>query len=347
MIPIGKLVARNRPSIIPGAALCVAIGAIALGVQYLEADFLGRAYIEAIVIAIVLGALIRTVWKPGPRWVRGIDFSAKTLLEFAVAMLGASISIRAIVTQGLGLLLGVAVVVAASILASYTIGRLFGLSQRLALLVACGNSICGNSAIAAVAPIIEAEPDDIVSSIAFTAILGVAVVLLLPLLVPLLSLSQMQYGVVAGLTVYAVPQVLAATFPVGILATQIGTLVKLMRVLMLGPTLLLVSLRARRGGTDSNAPLRFFPLARLVPWFILVFLLLAAVRSAGWVPQPLLGPLIEGAALLTIVAMAALGLAVDVRDLKRAGLGVMLTALIAILLLGGISIALIRVLSVS
>src|SRR5579863_8483944 len=183
MIPIGKLVARNRPSIIPGAALCVAIGAIAFGVQYLEADFIGRAYIEAIVIAIVLGALIRTVWKPGPRWVRGIDFSAKTLLEFAVAMLGASISIRAIVTQGLGLLLGVAVVVAASILASYTIGRLFGLSQRLALLVACGNSICGNSAIAAVAPIIEAEPDDIVSSIAFTAILGVAVVLLLPLLV--------------------------------------------------------------------------------------------------------------------------------------------------------------------
>lgn len=336
----------HRLGIVPGTALCVAIAAAALGAQHLEAGFLGRAYIEAIVIAILIGVLIRAVWKPGPRWTKGIDFSAKTLLEFAVAMLGASISIRAIMTHGLGLLLGVAAVVAASILASYSIGRAFGLSQRLALLVACGNSICGNSAIAAVAPIIEAEPDDIVSSIALTAILGVAVVLLLPLLVPLLRLSQLQYGVVAGLTVYAVPQVLAATFPVGILATQIGTLVKLMRVLMLGPTLLLLSLGVRRASTDGAA-LRSLPLARLVPWFILVFLLLAGARSAGWVPHVVLGPLVEAAALLTIVAMAALGLAVDFRDLKRAGPGVLLTALIAILLLGGISLGLIRVLSLS
>jgi uncharacterized integral membrane protein (TIGR00698 family) len=339
----------DRSSLFAGTALCIGIAAVAFGLQQLEAKLLGRAYIEAIVIAILLGALLRVVWKPGPRWTRGIDFSAKTLLEFAVAMLGASISIGAIVTQGPSLLVGVAIVVAASILASYAIGRAFGLSRRLALLVACGNSICGNSAIAAVAPVIKAEPDDIISSIAFTAILGVAVVLLLPFLDPLLRLSEMQYGIVAGLTVYAVPQVLAATFPVGILATQIGTLVKLMRVLMLGPTLFLVSLGARRWNADreGNERLGSFPFARLVPWFILVFLLLAGLRSAGLVPHALLGPVVEAAAALTIVAMAALGLCVDFRDLRRAGLGVMATALLAILLLGAISILLIRVLSVA
>jgi uncharacterized integral membrane protein (TIGR00698 family) len=335
-------------SLFPGAALCIGIAVVAFGAQQLEAHLLGRAYIEAIVLAILFGALIRAVWKPGPRWTRGIDFSAKTLLEFAVAMLGASISIRSIVTQGLSLLAGVAIVVVVSILASYAIGRAFGLSRHLALLVACGNSICGNSAIAAVAPVIKAEPDDVISSIAFTAILGVAVVLLLPLLDPVLHLSETQYGIVAGLTVYAVPQVLAATFPVGLLATQIGTLVKLMRVLMLGPIVFLVSLGASHwdAGRDARRRVRSFPLARLIPWFILVFLLLAGIRSAGLVPPMLLGPVIEASALLTIVAMAALGLCVDFRDLRRAGLGVMSTALVAILLLGAISVALIHVLDV-
>ena len=89
--------------------------------------------------------------------------------------------------------------------------RLLGLPLRMSILVACGNSICGNSAIAAVAPIIDADGDDVASSIAFTAVLGVVVVLGLPLLVPLLKMSLTQYGVLAGLTVYAVPQVLAAT----------------------------------------------------------------------------------------------------------------------------------------
>ena len=93
-------------------------------------------------------------------------------------------------------------------------GGLAGLlSSKLAVLVACGNAICGNSAIAAVAPVIGADREDVAASIALTAVLGVAVVVLLPLLIPVLGLSNYQYGVLAGLTVYAVPQVLAAAFP--------------------------------------------------------------------------------------------------------------------------------------
>ena len=116
----------------------------------------------------------------------------------------------------------------------------------MSILVACGNSICGNSAIAAVAPIIDADGDDVASSIAFTAVLGVVVVLGLPFLVPLLKMSLTQYGVLAGLTVYAVPQVLAATLPIGALSNQVGTVVKLVRVLMLGPVVLGLSLISRR-----------------------------------------------------------------------------------------------------
>jgi uncharacterized integral membrane protein (TIGR00698 family) len=334
---------RKLTTLLPGLALCTGITVISLGAQAAETRLLGRPYFEAIVAAILLGAIVRALWTPGAAWTSGIEFSAKTLLEIAVAMLGASISAQAIATRGAGLLLGVIVVVAASLAASYAVGRGFGLSHRLSVLVACGNSICGNSAIAAVAPVIGAEADDIVSSIAFTAILGVIVVLVLPLLVPLLRLSQIQYGVLAGLTVYAVPQVLAATFPVGILSTQVGTLVKLMRVLMLGPVVLLLAIGIKRSRRDREAPapMRSLPLARFVPWFIIAFVLLAGLRSAGLVPPSVLGPIVRVASLITVVAMAALGLSVDLRCLRRVGGRVIAVALVAILLLGGISILLI------
>src|ERR1700675_1837819 len=128
---------------------------------------------------------------------------------------------------------------------SFVICRVTGLPLRMAILIACGNSICGNSAIAAVAPVIGADSDDIAASISFTAMLGVIVVLTLPLMVPVLQLSLTQYGVLAGLTVYAVPQVLAATLPIGALSNQVGTVVKLVRVLMLGPVVLGLSLISR------------------------------------------------------------------------------------------------------
>ena len=188
-------------------------------------------------------------------------------------LLGASISFQAVLEAGFGLILGIAVVVALAIGASYALGRWLGLPKRMAVLVACGNAICGNSAIAAVAPVIGAKPQDVASSIAFTAILGVVVVLALPLLVPLLDLSLTQYGVLAGLTVYAVPQVLAATVPVSLVSTQLGTLVKLVRVLMLGPVVIGLSLVAGRGATEATMRLSW---SRLVPWFILGFLSLAA-----------------------------------------------------------------------
>src|SRR5277367_5532719 len=162
---------------------------------------------------------------------------------------------------------------------SFVICRVTGLPLRMAILIACGNSICGNSAIAAVAPVIGADGDDIAASISFTAVLGVVVVLTLPLLVPILQLSLTQYGVLAGLTVYAVPQVLAATLPIGALSNQVGTVIKLVRVLMLGPVVLALSLLTSRlrdeadekapHVTAGDRPKRGAPgLHELVPWFI-------------------------------------------------------------------------------
>ncbi len=323
----------------PGVALCVGLALAAFGLQRLEEHWAGRPYLEALVIAILLGTCVRTLWTPGKQFADGIGFSAKMLLEIAVMLLGASISFQAVMQAGPGLLAGIVVVVAIAIGASYGLCRWLGLPKRMAVLVACGNSICGNSAIAAVAPVIGAKPEDIASSIAFTAVLGVVVVLVLPLFVPMLGMSEIQYGVLAGLTVYAVPQVLAATLPVGLISTQIGTLVKLIRVLMLGPVVLFLSLAVGR----SAGKLSF---ARLVPWFIVGFLLLSTVRSAGLIPDAILRTILPVATALTVVSMAALGLGVDLKVLARVGGRVTLAVTLSLVVLCAISLGLIRLLAI-
>jgi uncharacterized integral membrane protein (TIGR00698 family) len=324
-------------SCLPGIALCALLAVVGWGVAVLEERFLGRAWLEPLVIAILLGVAVATVWRPHPRLLPGITFTGRTLLEVAVMLLGLSISTAALAAQGPLMLAGIASVVLISIAASYAIGRALGLTRNVSLLVACGNSICGNSAIAAVAPVIGAATADIASSIAFTAILGVAVVLLLPLLVPLLGLSNTQYGVLAGLTVYAVPQVLAATVPISALSVQVGTLVKLVRVVMLGPVVVVLSL-ARRQKQSRIA------WSRLLPWFILGFVVLAGLRAAHLVPALVLAPTATVVNVLTVMSMAALGLGVDVRVLGRVGARVTLAASFALILLGGISLGLIHLL---
>ncbi|HXB25414.1 MAG TPA: ATP-dependent 6-phosphofructokinase [Gemmatimonadaceae bacterium] len=311
--------------VIPGIALCAAIAAVAWVLQ--------GAYVDAIVLAIVLGAVVRTVWKPGDRWLPGIRISGHFLLEVAVVLLGASVDAALVARAGPRLLGGVVVIVAVTLVLGYAAGRALGLHHRLALLVATGNAICGNSAIAAIAPVIDADGDDVAASIAFTAVLGVAAVLGLPALGRALGLTEIQYGALAGLTVYAVPQVLAATLPVSAASAQIGTIVKLTRVLMLGPVVIALSLA--RGGKRPG-------MHRLVPWFVVGFVLMGVARTAGLLPAWLPVPLRTVATMLTVLSMAALGLAVDVRALARVGGRVIASVIAALAILLGSSLVLVQ-----
>ena len=325
---------------LPGILLCALVSSVAVALAEVERAVFGQAWIEPLVLAILVGTAVRTAWAP-PASVRlGIAFSAKMLLEIAVVLLGLTVSAQTVLAAGWALLLGIAATVAVSVVFSYALARAVRLPRRMSMLVACGNSICGNSAIAAVAPVIGASGEDVAASIAFTAVLGVAVVLGLPLLIPVLHLRPLEYGVMAGLTVYAVPQVLAAASAGGTVAVQIGTLVKLVRVLMLGPLVLTLSVLA---GRRSSARLRF---NKLVPWFILGFLVLVAVRSAGVVPDVVVTGAGWGATVLTVVAMAALGLGTDLRVVARSGARVSAVVVASLLLLGVLSYGLIRTVGV-
>ena len=267
---------------------------------------------------------------------------SSAVLELAIVLLGASVSIATISALGIELIASIACIVGVAIGVTYLISRALGLPWRMSVLIACGNSICGNSAIAAIAPVIGADSDDIASSISFTAALGVVVVLTLPLLVPILKLSLTQYGVLAGLTVYAVPQVLAATLPIGALSNQVGTVIKLVRVLMLGPVVLGFSLLASSIETCPLRSNRTRPrLHELVPWFIIGFLLFLVFRSIGIIPENVVLGMTRMAAVLTTVAMGAMGLGVDVRVVARTGARVTIAVTASLLILGGMSYALI------
>lgn len=354
--PISSANSEAPPSavgkLLPGLSITCLIAAVSWGLAALETRWFGHSVIEGLVLAMLLGVAVRTARAPGPLADPGIRFAAREILELAVCLMGLSVDLPLLLAAGPALAIGIVLLVVVGLALSYGLGRMLGLPHKLAVLVACGNAICGNSAIAAVAPVIGAEAEDVGSAIAFTAILGVAVVLGLPLLLEPLGLSFYQYGVLAGLTVYAVPQVLAAAFPVSALSGQVGTLVKLVRVLMLGPVVLFFALRNRNAPSatkDGAGAVRSWSprsITRFVPWFIIGFLVLAAVRSFGVVPDRAVQFARTTSSLLTLVAMAALGLGCDLRAIMRAGAAIVGTVVGSLVMLVALSIALIHILGI-
>ena len=334
------------PRLVPGILLSVVVGVIALGVAAVEEQAFGHPIVEGLVVAILLGMVIRTLWTPPAAVDAGVGFTAKEILEVAVLLLGASVDLPLLLRAGPSLAVGIVLLVVLGIVFSYGIGRALGLPHKLSVLVACGNSICGNSAIAAVAPVIRAEKEHVASSIAFTAILGVVVVIGLPFLIHPLGLSFYQYGVLTGLTVYAVPQVLAAAFPVSVLSGQVGTLVKLVRVLMLGPVVLFFALKHRNDADAPRGDAARFQITRFVPWFIIGFLVLAGLRSSGAIPPGVATPMKSLSTWLTVAAMAALGLGVDLKAIRTVGKPVILTVTASLVVLVTLSVALIHVLGI-
>jgi uncharacterized integral membrane protein (TIGR00698 family) len=283
----------------------------------------GRPVLDGIVVALLLGMAVRHLRPPTAGVQPGIRFAAQPVLEVAVLLLGLSVDLPMLLAGGPMLAIGIPLLVVVAIASGVAIGRLLGLNPALAVLVACGNAVCGNSAIAAVARAIRADDRHVASAIAFTAVAGLGLVLVLPLLAGPLGLTDYGYGVVVGASVYAVPQVVAAALPVSVFSAQVATLTKLVRVLMLGPVVLFFALRSRRGGVPGSMP----PAGVLLPWFVVGFLVLAAARSLGLVPEALSDGARTLSAWLTAVAMAALGMGVDLRAVRATGRPLLLAVL--------------------
>lgn len=324
----------------PGLGLVLGLGILAQGLAALQQAVFGRIWLEALVVALLLGVLVGNLGVQPRLFGPGAAYAGKQVLEFAVLLLGVSVDAAALIATGPRLAAVVVLGVVAVLGLGFGIGRLLGLGPRLAFLVATGNAICGNSAIAAVAPVIKADKSEIASSIALTAVLGILLVLTLPLLIPLAGLTHYQYGVVAGMGVYAVPQVLAAAFPVSALSGEIATTVKLGRVMLLGPLVLAVGLAMSLiGAGEDRARVRW---QAALPWFLVGFVTLAAARNLGLLPDPLVQPLRALGSWLTILAMAGLGLGVRLAVVRTVGPRVGIAVVLSLALLISLTLLLIR-----
>jgi len=289
-------------------ALAVAIVATVLGNRV--------PIVGAPVFAIVLGALVAAVRPPGERLRPGIAFAGRQLLQWSIVLLGAHLSLAEIVLGGarsLPVMLGSLVIV---LTLAYVVGRVLGLDRDLRRLLGVGTAICGGSAIAAVASVIEADQADVAYALGAVFLFNVVAVLVFPALGHVMHLSQHAFGLWAGTAINDTSSVVAASFAYGRAAGNAAVIVKLTRTTLIVPIVVFYGWRrlqwARGGerGIDWRA---------IVPWFILWFLLAAALNSFGLIPAALQSPLQELALFAIAVALAGVGLGTDFEKIRDAG----------------------------
>jgi uncharacterized integral membrane protein (TIGR00698 family) len=290
-------------------ALAVALLATALGAF--------MPIVGAPVLAIAIGVLIATLRPPDARLRPGIAFTSKALLQWSIVLLGAHLSVAEIARGGarsLPVMLGTLAIV---LVFAYAIGRALGLERDLRRLLGVGTAICGGSAIAALASVIEADQADVAYALGTVFLFNVVAVLIFPTLGHLMHLSQNAFGLWAGTAINDTSSVVAAAFSFGRPAGNTAVIVKLTRTTLIVPIVLFYGwhrLRAARGNEHS------IDWRAIVPWFILWFLLAAALNSFGLIPAMLQSPLQELALFAMTVALAGVGLGTDIAKIRAAGL---------------------------
>lgn len=292
--------------------------------------------VSALLVAILLGIALAHIMPLGPRWRPGLAISAKRLLRLGIVLLGLQLSLRDIAALGPGAIALVVIVVSAGVIGTVWMGRRLGLSSPLSLLIASGFSICGAAAVAAVEEESEADESQTATAIGLVVVFGTLMIGLVPLLTATLGLRDRGAGLLAGAAIHEVAQVVAAAGIIGGTALSTAVLVKLARVLMLAPLLVVLGWRRRRQGPAEHGP-RSTP---LVPLFVAAFIAMTLVRT--WVPvdESLLS-LAQGAQVLLLsAAMFALGTGVHISLLRKVGgrpvlLGALSTALVTLIATGG------------
>jgi uncharacterized integral membrane protein (TIGR00698 family) len=324
--------ARRAQAIAPGLALALAVAAVATVVgQYVP--LVGSAVPGALI-----GIVIAIVVKPGARFAAGVKWASTFILQCSVVLLGAQLSIAEAARVGVSSLPVMLGTLAICLAAAWLYGRLLGVPGDLRTLIGVGTGICGGSAIAAVSPVIEAASADVAYAISTIFLFNIAAVLIFPLLGHALGMSQQSFGLFAGTAVNDTSSVVATATTYGTAATSHAVVVKLVRTLMIIPICLgLSALTARKqqrpviatapaaaAAAASPAVLasaRMSPrrATKLVPWFLIGFVLVAAVNSCGIIPAGAHSPIGHASVFLVSVALSAIGLSTNVAALRKAG----------------------------
>ena len=313
------------------------LAAAAVGVA---GAFAAHALVGAVGVlswAVTLGVLAANTGAVPGAATEGLRLVMRRLLRIGVGLLGFSLSLASIASLGLPVVALVVVTLTSTLGVTWWAGRRLGVGDARALLVATGFAVCGASAIAAMEETAEADDEDVTVAVAMVTLCGTVAMVVLPLLQAPLGLTDVQLGIWAGAGVHEVGQVVAAAGPAGATAVGVAVVVKLTRVLLLAPVVAGVGLLRRRSRSASAKAVT----PRLVPLFVLGFLVVVLLRSTGAVPEGALALLGQLQTVILAAALFAMGTGVRLAPLLRGSgrvvlLGVGSTLVVATVSLAGV-----------
>ncbi|KGN39282.1 YeiH family protein [Knoellia subterranea] len=317
---------------LPGLVLCLIGGLLALGVHHLVPA------LSTLLVAILLGIGAANTLGVSTTLAPGVAVASRRVLRWGIVLLGLSVPLQAVLALGPGVLAVVVGVVAGGIVLTLAWGKALGVPPTQRLLIACGFSICGAAAVAAVDGVIDADEEDVAGSVALVVVFGSLMIGLAPLLGLALGLGPEARGVLAGASIHEVAQVVAAGGIIGSGALAVAVLVKLARVVLLAPVMAGISLWRRTQNRDRGATGTLPP---IVPLFVVGFLAAVAIRSSFDVPAAARDVAATVQTLLLATAMFALGMGVRIAGLRRLGgrtvlLGAVSTATVTVIATGGV-----------
>ncbi len=300
----------RKPSLWQGLALAAGLAIVA--------TVLGRwlPTVGGPVFAILLGLLIRNSMGMMPVFQPGLAFASKKVLQWSIIALGFGLSFTQVVQTGFESLWVTLITMAAAFMVAAVLGRALGIPDKLRTLIGAGTAICGGSAIAAVAPIIKPEEHETAFAISTIFLFNVVAVLVFPFFGHALNMSDIGFGLWAGTAINDTSSVVAAAYSYSTEAGDYATVVKLTRATFIIPICLFyVYLEIQRQKQQGDS----FSIRRLIPWFIVWFVVASMVRSTGMLPAEVLSVLQVLAKFLMVLALAAIGLSSNMRLMARTG----------------------------
>jgi uncharacterized integral membrane protein (TIGR00698 family) len=335
-----NLLAQLRAAL-PGLALVALVAAVAR----LSAPF-RPAVIGEILVAVLLGILIANLTTLPAAFGAGIRLAVQRLLRVGIVLLGARLSLGDVAAVGGGAFGLVILCMAVALAFALAMGRAFGLQPNLSLLIAVGTAVCGNSAIVATAPVIQAKEREVSFAVATITLFGTLAVFFYPLVGHALQLGDGVFGVWAGIAVNDTSQVVAASAAYSPEARDTATVVKLVRNALMAPLIVGIAWWAARRTTVRTDKVRAGAL-RAFPLFVLGFLGMALLRTVGLI-DPDLAARIDGlATLFILLALAGVGLSTRLAQMKEVGFRPFQVGMATAAVLGLFSLALISALGIA
>lgn len=288
----------------PGILLAVVAAALAFAVS------LAVPNLSATLLALLLGIVLGNSKLVKERHNAGIRFTEKYILETSIVLIGFGFQLELLMQLGWPVFLWLLFSVMAVVGFAALVGRLFGSPGKFNVLLGAGSAICGSAAIAATAPLLRADDEETGLALTLINLLGLIGIAALPVISLSLGYSDLEAGVLTGGVLQSMGHVVAAAFSLNDLTGEVATVVKMGRISLLVPFLLILFFRQKRKSKNGSAPLKF-------PVFIGLFIASVAISQFGFFPAAWSSALATTGDFLLVIAMAGIGLKIRIRPLLK------------------------------